>query len=78
MHAETLQSCPTLCNPMHCSLPGCMGFPRQEYWNGLPCSPSGDLSNPEIETTSPVAPTLKAESLPLSHQGSQEKDINKS
>ena len=22
MHAKLLQSCPTLCNPMHCSLPG--------------------------------------------------------
>ena len=20
-----------------------MGFPRQEYWSGLPCSPPGDL-----------------------------------
>ena len=20
-----------------------MGFPRQEYWSGLPCPPSGDL-----------------------------------
>ena len=26
-----------------------MGFPRQEYWNGLPFSSPGDLPNPEIE-----------------------------
>ena len=26
-----------------------MGFFRQEYWSGLPCPPSGDLSDPGIE-----------------------------
>ena len=26
-----------------------MGFSRQEYWNGLPCSPPGDLLDPGIE-----------------------------
>ena len=30
------------------------GFPRQEYWSGLPCSPPGDLPNPGIELTSPT------------------------
>ena len=44
-----------------------MGFPRQEYWSALPCPPSGDLPGPEIE---PASPTLLANSLPLSHQGS--------
>ena len=29
-----------------------MGFPRQEYWSGLPCSPPGDLPDPEIELMS--------------------------
>ena len=42
-----------------------MGFPRQEYWSGLPCPPPGDLSDPGIE---PVSPALQADSLPLSHQ----------
>ena len=28
-----------------------MGFPRQEYWTGLPFSSPGDLSNPEIFPT---------------------------
>ena len=32
-----------------------MGFPRQEYWNGLPFPPPGALPNPGIE---PVSPTL--------------------
>jgi len=26
-----------------------VGFSRQEYWNGLPCFPPGDLLNPRIE-----------------------------
>ena len=29
-----------------------MGFSRQEYWNGLPCPPPGDLLNPRIERVS--------------------------
>ena len=31
-----------------------MGFPRQEYWSGLPFLSPGDLPNPEIEPMSPV------------------------
>ena len=30
------------------------GFPRQEYWNGLPFPPLRDLSNPRIESASPA------------------------
>ena len=37
-----------------------MEFSRQEYWNGLPCSPLGDLSNPGIE---PRSPALQVDSL---------------
>ena len=35
---SVIQSCLTLCDPMDCSLPAplSMGFPRQEYWSGLP------------------------------------------
>ena len=33
-----------------------MGFPRQEYWNGLPFSSPGDLPDPGIELTSPEFP----------------------
>ena len=32
-----------------------MGFPRQEYWSGLPIPSPGDLPNPGIE---PMSPTL--------------------
>ena len=31
-----------------------MGFPRQEYWNGLPFSTPGDLPDPGIELASPA------------------------
>ena len=30
-----------------------MGFPRQEYWVGLPFLPPGDLPDPGIKLTSP-------------------------
>ena len=35
-----------------------MGFSRQEYWNGLPCPPPGDLPNPGTEPASSVSPAL--------------------
>ena len=47
-----------------------MGFPRQEYWSGLPFPPPGDLPDPGIEHVSSSSPTLQADSLMLSHQGS--------
>ena len=58
MRAETLQSCPTLCDPMNYSPPQAplsMGFSRPVYWSGLPCPPPGDLPDPRIE---PVFPAL--------------------
>ena len=50
--------------------PFSVGFPRQEYWSGLPRPPSGDLPNPGIEPMSPESPALQVDSLLLSHQGS--------
>ena len=35
-----------------------MGFPRQEYWTGLPFPPLGDLPDPGIKPESPVSPVL--------------------
>ena len=32
-----------------CQAPLSMGFPRQEYWSGLPFPSLGDLPNPGIE-----------------------------
>ena len=36
--SEVAQSCPTLCDPVDCSLPASlsMGFSRQENWSSLP------------------------------------------
>ena len=50
-----------------CQVPLSMGFPRQEYWSGLPFRFQGDLSNPGIKHGSHA---LATDSLPLSHQGS--------
>ena len=47
-----------------------MGFSRQEYWSGLPCSPPEGLPNSGLKPTSPVAPALQADSLPMSPWGS--------
>ena len=47
-----------------------MGFPRQEYWSGLPFPPPGDLPDPGSEPASPTSPPLQVDSLPLSHRGS--------
>ena len=46
-----------------------MGFPRQEYWSGLPFSPPGDFPDPGIKLKSPVSPAMAADSLPLRHLG---------
>ena len=43
-----------------------MGFPRQEYWNGLPFASPGDPPNPEIEPTSPA---LQVDSLTIAPPG---------
>ena len=31
-----------------------MGLPRQEYWNGLPLLPAGDLPDPSVKPGSPA------------------------
>ena len=46
-----------------------MGFPRQEYWSGLPFPPPGNFPDPGIK---PMSPALQADSSCLSHQGSPE------
>ena len=54
--SEVSQSCPTLRDPMDCSLSG-----SSEYWSGLPFPSPGDLPDPGIE---PRSPSLRAETLP--------------
>ena len=60
VHAKSLQSCVTLCDPKDCSPPGSSGhgFSRKEYWSGMSCPPPGDLPNPGIEPTSLMSPAL--------------------
>ena len=43
-----------------------MRFSKQEYWNGFPCPPPGDLPDPGIEPTSSA---LQASSLPTEPPG---------
>ena len=47
---------PVLCDPLDYShqAPLSMGFPRQEYWSGLPFPSPGDLPDPGIEPWSPA------------------------
>ena len=58
--------CPTLLAALWSvarQAPLSMGFPRQEYWSGLPIPFPGDLLNPYLLY-------WQVDSLPLSHQGS--------
>ena len=41
-----------------CQAPLSMGFPRQEYWSGLPFPTPGDLPDPRIESASLASSTL--------------------
>ena len=47
-----------------------MGFPRQDYWSGLPFPSPGDLPDPSIE---PRSPALQADSLPTELRGKPQK-----
>ena len=55
MHAKSLSCVQLFETPwtVACKAPLSMGFPRQEYWRGLPCPPPGDLPNSGIEPASP-------------------------
>ena len=55
-----------------CQAPLSMGFPRQEYWSGLPFPSLGNLLHPGIQ---PMSPAWQADSLPLSHLGSMHLNI---
>ena len=63
------QSCPILCDPIDCSLPGYMEFSRQEYWSGLPFPPPGKFPDPGSNH-------WQEDSLSLIHQGSPSSSRN--
>ena len=72
--SEVAQSCPTLCNPMDCSLPGSSihRIFQAGVLEWVATAFSRDLPDPGIEPMSPVAPAapaLQADSLPLNHWG---------
>ena len=60
---------------INCQAPLSMGFPRQEYWHGLPFPSPGDLPDPGIEPRSPASPALAADSLPPCHLGSPSTEV---
>ena len=43
---------------INCQVPLSMGFPRQEYWSGLPIPTPGDLPEPGTESASLASPAL--------------------
>ena len=63
--AKSLESCPTLCNPIDGSSPGSpiLGFSRQEHWGGLPF-PSPMLKVKSESEDAQSCPTL---SNPMDH-----------
>ena len=66
--------CAQLCPPpclMDCSPPLSMRFPRQEYWSGLPFPALGDLLTQESNPCLLRLLHWEADSLPLSHLGSE-------
>ena len=69
LHVKLFQSCPTLCDPMDCSPSLSMGFPRQEYWSGLPFPPPGDLPDTGIELMSFVSYALAGKFFTKSSSG---------
>ena len=60
--AKSLQSCPTLCNPMDHSLPrsSSMDFFRQEYWSGFHTLLQRILPTKGVEPMSLMSPALAA------------------
>ena len=60
MSAKLPQLCPTLqlYKLQPARLLCAWGFSREEYWNGLPFPPPGDLPDPGIEPVSLMSPAL--------------------
>ena len=52
-----------------------MGFPRQEYWSGLPFPPPGDLPDTRIEPVLPLSPEFQAYSLLLEPSGKTKREF---
>ena len=68
LSAKFLQSCPTPCDPMHCSPPGFSvhGILQARI---LECPFLGDLLNPGIESMTRMSSAVAGGSLPLAPPG---------
>ena len=67
--SEVAQSCPTLCDPMDCSLSGSSVhgiFQATVLWSGLPFPSPGDFPN---LGNKPGSPALRADALPWEPSG---------
>ena len=60
MPAQSLSGVQLSATPWTVARQAClsMGFPRQEYWSGLPFPPPGDLPDPGMEPMSSAPPAL--------------------
>ena len=60
MHAKSLQSCLTLCNPVDCSLPGSSvhGILQARILEWVAMSSSRESSDPGIKPVSLMSPAL--------------------
>ena len=60
VHAKSLQSCPTLCDPLDYSLPSSSvhGILQARTLEWVPCPPPGDPLNPGVEPASLTSPAL--------------------
>ena len=67
VRVQVLQSCPTLCDPMDCSLPG-SSWDSPGKSIGVGCHAL--LQRIFLTRIQPASPTSQVDSLPLSHQGS--------
>ena len=70
LHAQSLSRVQLFATPWTIphQAPLSMGFPRQEYWSGLPFPSPGDLPNPGI---GPMSPVWQTSSLSLCHLGNK-------
>ena len=73
--AKSLQSCPTLCDPMDCCPPGFSvhGILQARILEWLPFPPPGDLPDPGIK---PASPALAGGFFTTGHLGNPFKENN--
>ena len=63
------QLCPTVCDPVDCSLPGSSPWYFQAILEWVSMSSSRDLPDPGIKPKAPVSPTLQVDSSPAEPSG---------